>query len=433
MNDVDSKFYIDLMYNLIGFFTYMKFCNYHFPNRKKNYVYNNFYMIIIQTIFSLFTIKYYVIISFFSYMIYNILSFKTKVAKSFLYLIRFEFTYYTAFAATFFIVTYLYEFLTKSVSSLHNTLFQNLKGIVIIIIIYIIFSLLYNNKKSQGYIVYNPYRKFIYFLLVLIILILCTFMLISIKSVPTKENLENIILITFIINIIMIIVIISIYEKIVDFLQESTLQHLKVQKYEMNQTFYDELSIKVKQLSLLRHDFRNHLGIIRGNIEKEYYKEALEYLDSLTTYANSANEIILTNHQMVSSILQVKKAECDKLGILLELDISFDSIVKITDMDIVILLSNILDNAIQATSHTQLKQISFVMRQVRSFLSITCTNTYNIKPIERNGLLISSKKDKELHGIGLVNVKETCEKYQGEYHYSFDDNTFHTKLLIPNY
>ena len=94
-----------------------------------------------------------------------------------------------------------------------------------------------------------------------------------------------------------------------------------------------------------------------------------------------------------------------------------------------------MDNAIDATEKVEPKDkaILLTINQINTYLVIQCTNPYKEKPKLKNGRLVTTKSDKSLHGIGLTNVIEVCEKYGGECSYSFEKELFTINILLPNY
>lgn len=425
-------FYFDLITNLLEFFTYVKYCNYHFEFReeKKMYLRNYIIYVICLIIISSLSLPHIWLIMTACNFIFNRFTYQTNIIKNLKHIIRYNIFYFVPFFILFLLSMLIFD----SKVTVTNEFYQYLKVVVICIILYILYSFVYSNKKSNDKRIVNPYKKFIYPLLCSILAILCTFIFISINLNTAKETIQNIILLTFLVNIMMIILIISVYEKIVAFLQESALEQLKLQKYEMNQNFYDELSEKTKQLSSLKHDFKNHLTIIHGWLGQRKYKEVDAYLGSIIDYVDSSSDVIITKNQTISSILQAKKAQCEKLGLKLEYELDFEEIYKISDMDLIILLGNILDNAIEAVEKIKDgRNISLSIQQAKTFLVISCKNPIFQKPIEKDGVLLTSKTDKGIHGMGLSNVIDTCKKYNGECTYNYDDTMFYIELLVPNY
>lgn len=268
----------------------------------------------------------------------------------------------------------------------------------------------------------------------LIIFVMGSFIIFIYTLNASKRTMEDLVMIIFLINILMILLILSIYEKIVDALQEAALKQLQQQRYELAQNYYEELSGKSKQLVSLRHDFRNHLSIIAGRLEQQNYAEALSYLEKITDITKSAGDMVVTNNATISAILQSKKVECERKGIGFTYTAAFEKIFKLTDMDFTIILGNILDNAIEAQEPDLAdKYLSISITQADTYLVIQCENPYLASPRKKNGKLVTSKKDSEFHGVGLINVSEVCERYGGDFHYSYDNSIFTVRILLPNY
>ncbi len=426
-------FYLDLIMNFLEFFAYIKYCNYYLQSKNKKYLYlRNYTLYTIYTIIvSALSIPFFWLLTLIVAYIFNLFTYEVTHKINLYHVIRFNILYYVPYSILVTIGIFIFDLNIPN----NNDFYHGLKGIVVASILLIIFSFVFNNKKYESRPIINPYRKFVYPLLSLILFILCTLVFISFNLDAKKETFQNIIIITFIVNIIILVLIISIYEKIVTFLQDAALKQLKIQQYEMNQGFYDELSTKTKQLSGLKHDFKNHLTIINGWLQQEKYSELDSYLNSLQNYVITSSDVIITNNQTISSIMQAKKSRCEKQEIQLICDIDFEEIYKISDMDLIILLGNILDNAIDAVERIQdgKRQIKLTIKQLKSYLSITCLNPIAIIPIEKDGILLTTKVNKGIHGIGLSNVIDTCKKYNGECSYSYNEKEFQIELLLPNY
>lgn len=432
MERISIAFYFDLITNFLEFFTYIKYSNYKFSHEIKNKTFIRNYIIYMLVLFqiSLFAVPHIWLVMTCCSFVFNWLTYKINIKSNVLHLLKYHLLYFVPFFILFFLSVLLFD----NAIAIENYFYQYLKVVVICTLLYICFSFLCNNKERDRHIV-NPYNKYIFPFIISILTILCTLVFISINLDAKKGTFQNIIVITFLVNIIMILLIISIYEKIVAFLQDAALKQLKLQQYEMNQSFYDDLSNKTKQLGALKHDFKNHLTIIHGWLYQEKYTELDTYLNSLQDYVITSSDVIITKNQTISSILQAKKSKCERKEILFICEIDFDTIYKITDMDFIILLGNILDNAIEAVDKIKddHRQIYLSIKQSKSYLNITCINPIVEIPIEKHGILQTTKTDNGIHGIGLSNVIDTCKKYNGECSYNYDDKEFQIKLLLPNY
>ena len=106
--------------------------------------------------------------------------------------------------------------------------------------------------------------------------------------------------------------------------------------------------------------------------------------------------------------------------------------ITIADDDIVVLLSNLLNNAIEACDKSKEKiiKIKFVIEDKQIILAVK--NSIKTTPTEMNGELVTSKTQNiEEHGVGLKNVKDIIDKYKGRYVIDYDDNYFTFSSIIP--
>lgn len=106
--------------------------------------------------------------------------------------------------------------------------------------------------------------------------------------------------------------------------------------------------------------------------------------------------------------------------------------ITISDEDIVVLLSNLLNNAIEACEKSIEKMIKlkFVIENHQMILSIK--NTISDMPVSIDGEFVSTKEDgEESHGIGMKNIVEVIEKYNGKHVIDYDENWFCISMIIP--
>lgn len=118
---------------------------------------------------------------------------------------------------------------------------------------------------------------------------------------------------------------------------------------------------------------------------------------------------------MKSLTINYKFSIAEKKKISLDIKINIWINLPVDDSDICILLGNAIDNAIEATLKVQEKDrfINLYMRCIKNTLVITMVNSYDKTVHSVNGNLISTKKDIENHGMGLVSMKKVVDKYNG--------------------
>lgn len=101
-------------------------------------------------------------------------------------------------------------------------------------------------------------------------------------------------------------------------------------------------------------------------------------------------------------------------------------------IDISSIFSNIIDNAIQACKKVEdNRYISIRGTVVKSYYVIRCENSKNNKIKLNDKKIVTTKKDKFLHGIGLKSVKSSLDKYNGDLEIINDKNKFTINIYIP--
>lgn len=199
------------------------------------------------------------------------------------------------------------------------------------------------------------------------------------------------------------------------------------------QLLYRSLEEQIDLQRRLSHDYKNHLSYIRGLLELEKYEMISDYIDKINGKLDHNLDMIDTNNTTINTVINTKYCEAKKAGAVVVLKISDLSEVSMDEVDIIVLLSNLFNNCIEAIEKCQDKKvIKFKIEHERENLIIAFENTYDGKLIKEGEVYRTTKTDEmELHGIGIKNVIKIVEKYGGEYRFDADQNLFRTIIMIP--
>lgn len=214
--------------------------------------------------------------------------------------------------------------------------------------------------------------------------------------------------------------------------QKHILENEAVLNRVKNETMlYHSITENMEKQSRRIHEFNNRMTAIKSMLDQGKIEELQKYVDSIEAKIKEYPQIFNTKNAIVDAIMTAKYEEMVNNNILFVHKFSELSELKIADDDLVILLSNLLNNAIEACMKAEKKTIKmkFVVDERHIVLSVT--NTFADKPSEMDGELVTSKDD-ELgnHGVGLKNVREIVEKYDGCCTVNFDDEWFFVAILI---
>lgn len=179
----------------------------------------------------------------------------------------------------------------------------------------------------------------------------------------------------------------------------------------------------------MRHDLRHHIRMVSDYIENAEYEKALKYLNKANNYVVSSRYIDTGNESM-DGILNYMIDEIRKIGGTVTTDINIAQELQIDDFDINIILSNLLVNAYEAIWKSSKKELQIIMKYDRGILSIGIRNTYNGIYREKDGELLSTKAGSTGHGVGLLSVQRTVDKYHGGMAISHTGDSFFVNLFI---
>ncbi len=180
------------------------------------------------------------------------------------------------------------------------------------------------------------------------------------------------------------------------------------------------------------HDYMNHLNTLLALAEGNDRDSEIDYLKDQIGEESERVDIIDTGDAVINAVLNIKYREAKRKGIVMPLMIDDLSDLKISESDIVTILSNILDNAIEAADQCDIKKIVLQISKEDEgkTLHIDSSNTY-VGDIAVDKGRYTTKKDKENHGYGLSNIRYAVEKNKGECIIDAKDGIFRIVITIP--
>ncbi|MFJ7748266.1 sensor histidine kinase [Peribacillus sp. NPDC097295] len=224
------------------------------------------------------------------------------------------------------------------------------------------------------------------------------------------------------------------------FIQKWYRKEMKREVVDTEDTYRTEFQSLIASVRSLRHDFSNHVQVVHGLLKLEESAKALEYLTSLSKEVHSIESMELdVTHPGLSVLLETKRLSAQNYNIDIRLDISPDSFDTIKTTDLIKLLSNVIDNAIEATTELpeQDRRMNIACKTVEGKYMFAVTNTGPMIPlVDQENIFISgySTKKKEKgkeRGQGLFIVKDLVRRYNGEIFVDSNDNETSVTVLIP--
>ncbi len=189
--------------------------------------------------------------------------------------------------------------------------------------------------------------------------------------------------------------------------------------------YYKKVDKLNKDLRDFRHDYKNHMICVQGLLDAHQYDEAREYVHGITLRKTILSKEFASGNSIADSLLSDKAERAERIGA----ELQFKGVIfeDIPSVDLCTILSNALDNAIEACekiSSNEPKIISVKCSYIKHIQFILINNPVaeDVKII--NNTVETSKADKNIHGIGLYNIRRTVAKYEGEFEISCNDKMF---------
>ena len=214
---------------------------------------------------------------------------------------------------------------------------------------------------------------------------------------------------------------------------ERDLEYMRIksenERLQLEKAYYDILERQNQQLMIYSHDTKNHLAAIRSLSSDpgidEYINKLLHQLTDYTNNCHSGNKIL-------DVIINKYVTEAELRGVDFGYDIKSCNLGSVEDTDLVSILGNLMDNALTAAEKSDGKHMLLETTTRNSYSVIIISNSCNARPEARESRLLTTKEDKRLHGFGLKSVKNTLEKYGGDYSWDYyeDRQLFVVTVMI---
>ena len=196
-------------------------------------------------------------------------------------------------------------------------------------------------------------------------------------------------------------------------------------------------------IKAMRHDINNYvadmeqlllLGSGGDQMPAQVRKEAEHYLQSMQLAASELSLQFSTGNPVSDVILNRKGQICAQEQIALEGELIYPMQLGIEAFDLGIVLNNALDNAIEACRKIPEelgREIRFRGYIKGRMFFLVVENTYDGTMMRiRDGELMTTKTDEEIHGLGMSNMRSCVEKYYGTMQYELGENRFILTIML---
>lgn len=217
----------------------------------------------------------------------------------------------------------------------------------------------------------------------------------------------------------------SFFSKIID-------RRIASYQHTLIETHYSEVENMYRQMRGWRHDYRNHIQLMKSYALSGDVEAVLHYLDALETDLVTIDTVVKTGNRMADAILNSKISLARSKGVPVVAEAEISIALTTPELDLCIIIGNLFENAIEANLPLpeEARMIRIFMEMKGNQLYIAFTNmTASGKRQKVGGRFLSTKG--EGHGLGLLRIDTIVERHGGYINRNSEDGAFSTEILLP--
>lgn len=195
----------------------------------------------------------------------------------------------------------------------------------------------------------------------------------------------------------------------------------------------EEIRMLHQNARRLKHDMKNHFMVLSSYLASEDYEAAKNYSSEILDKLNTMNSYVETGNSLMNHIVNEKFQLAREQGIQIKAEIENLSFECMKSIDFSALLTNMLDNAIEASVQEKIgeREMNLIVSSKRGYNVVGVKNKIAVSVLDKNPDLQTVKKDTISHGIGIPRMKEIVESYNGMFDIYEEEGFFCMSAFIP--
>lgn len=213
---------------------------------------------------------------------------------------------------------------------------------------------------------------------------------------------------------------------------ESVYLKQEEQKAGIKEEYYQSLEEQQKKVRRLRHDMNQHFQMLQSYLAAEDIDKAKSYLGNLDIAPLHCGGRQFCEDTALNAMLNNRYDKLMEAGADVHFNLDILEITGIEIMDLCTIMSNSLDNALEAVlkiKKARNRKVALKARYKKGYFSYKLTNSKCNEVRVVNGSYISDKPGKN-HGYGIENIQEILLKYGGKMYIETTQEEFSLFLYI---
>ncbi len=195
---------------------------------------------------------------------------------------------------------------------------------------------------------------------------------------------------------------------------------------------YAEVENMYRKMRGWRHDYHNHMQVLKAHMALKQYDQAGDYLDKLESDLTTVDTVLKTGNVMVDAILNSKLSLIGEKNIAVDATALVPGDIGISGVDLAVVIGNLLDNAMEACMEIDEERQRFIRIYIdimKKQLYISVTNSTKGVVSKIGSSFVTTKSGN--HGYGLLRIDSIVHKYHGYINRQAEDGIFATEIMVP--
>lgn len=319
------------------------------------------------------------------------------------------------------ILTIMYQFLKINITASNIIISQSVINILVILLIYF-----FNKEMTINFI--DIIKKNIkIFIMVILQCFMIFFLFQYINTTTWLTSMEKVLILLSILSFVLLVIFLS-----VDIFK----QFKKTEEDKLRSRYNEVLEEYFEKMRADSHEYKNHLNAIYGVLQVGDYDQIKDLVKGYIQNVSNEDHLIelsKINNQLIRALIYSKISYATSIGINFKYYIKSSlKDINVSDSELVIIISNLLNNAIEASSESDDKYVELTLSKKNNKYDIMVKNSVNngcfINVSEMFNYGCSSKGDER--GVGLYNVKNIVQNNGGEILIDIDEDIFTIEIKI---
>ncbi|MDD6492050.1 MAG: ATP-binding protein [Firmicutes bacterium] len=223
------------------------------------------------------------------------------------------------------------------------------------------------------------------------------------------------------------------YKKMQTYKNETVEINLLKQQNVYVKARYEEMEKQWLRLRRMRHNMANNCVLEMSYLEKKQYELLMEHYRERLGIIRKQEDVIQTGNIAIDSILNYKLCVAGEVQIVVNRIIEIADEVRISNLDLNVLIGNLFDNAMEAVRglKPEKRKIDLCIKTDKTAFLLEIRNPYEgRRQKDREENFLTGKKDKIFHGLGLKEVKEIVKKYHGKFTVEEKEEEFRVGIFV---